>query len=198
MLVNREKKHSAGRIMLHPLQGAGSNDRIPREEAACLDLIKGRTITLNFDFSEKPSLSYVEIFGRELNNHFERHVGVNRVRWGGMRRTMAARWARTLQAKVRRRRESMRLQHGNPIDDSSYARHAEDALDPLTPSSLSQHSPPNMEPAARRSPDVDLTDASVNSLSRPIKSNAGSEGHLQDHRERRKRRRTALDSESSS
>lgn len=116
MFFNREKKHSAGRIMLHPLKGNGSDVELSRREAAELDPLKGHALTLHFDFSEKPSSTYLETLGRELNDFFERNVGINQVRWGGMRQPMAVRWAKVFQAGVRKRRESMRLQQATPSD----------------------------------------------------------------------------------
>ena len=192
MFFNREKKHSAGRIMLHPLKGNGSDVELSRREAAELDPLKGHALTLHFDFSEKPSSTYLETLGRELNDFFERNVGINQVRWGGMRQAMAVRWAKVLQARVRKRRESMRLQQATPSDSFTYTTPIVDALDPLTPSSLDQHSPRITEDTAKGSPDFGPADTSVMSLSRPPGSTDESDGHIQDHRQRRKRRRSAL------
>ena len=192
MLINREKKHSAGRIMLHPLKGNGSDVELSRREAAEHDPLKGHALTLHFDFSEKPSSTYLETLGRELNDFFERNVGVNQVRWGGMRQAMAVRCAKFLQARARKRRESMRLQQASPSDSFSYTNLNENALDPLTPSSLDQHSPRSAELTAKGSPNFDPADTSVMSLPRPLGSTDESDGHIQDHRQRRKRRRLAL------
>ena len=213
ILVDREKKRSAGRIMLHPLKGKGSNGHSSPEEAARLEAFKGHTLTLHFDFSKKPSPTYIETFGRELNDVFARRVDVNRVRWGGMKQAMAARYIKVFQA-IRKRRQSMRPQQANlnnsgfdarqaqnnpdqanNSDSFSDARRSQSASDPLTPASLGQHSPRTMDPAAKGSPDMDPADMS---LLRPPNSNDESEGQVQDHREGRKRRRSAVDSESSS
>lgn len=91
MLINREKNYSAGRIMLHPLKGNGSDVELSRKEAAKLDPLKGHALTLHFDFSEKPSSTYLEMLGRELNDFFERNLGINQVRWGGMRQALGVR-----------------------------------------------------------------------------------------------------------
>ena len=91
MLINREKKHSSGRIMLHPLKGNSSDVELSRKETAKLDSLKGHALTLHFDFSEKPSPTYLEMLGRELNDFFERNLGINQVRWGGMRQAMGVR-----------------------------------------------------------------------------------------------------------
>lgn len=199
MLINREKKFSAGRIMLHPLQKKGSDNELNRKEAATLDPFKGHALTLHFDFSEKPSPAYIKILGREFNDFFKRHVGVNRVRWGGMRQSMAARVAKRFQAKlIRNRRTSMRLQQADPSDGFSHARQAENALNPLTPSSSDQHSPRVTDPAEEGSLGSDLAEMSAMSLPRPLDSNDESESHVRVPRDRRKRRRSALTSESSS
>ena len=180
ILFNREKKYPAGHIMLHPVRREGSDDDISREEASSLDPLKGHALTLHFDFNKKPSPKYVQRFGQELNKIFHHDALVNRVRWGGMRQAMAARFAKTLQKKVRKRRES-RLQQDTLSDEFSYSRPAETGLDPLTPSSLDQHSPRSTEPAAKDSSDFNPADSSAGE----------NEDHFQDHRERRKRRRCA-------
>ncbi|CAD6590615.1 MAG: hypothetical protein ASARMPREDX12_004603 [Alectoria sarmentosa] len=199
MLINREKKFSAGRIMLHPLQREGSEDELCHKEAASLDPFKGHALTLHFDFSEKPSQIYLEMLGRELNEFFQRNVGVNRVRWGGMRQSMVVIAAKSFQAKLRRnRRANMRLQPADSSAGFSQTRPGENAPDPLTPSSLDQHSPRIMEPAAQGSPVFNPADLGDMSLPRPLDSNDESEGHVQDHRGRHKRRRRSLNSDSPS
>ena len=198
MLINREKKFSAGRIMLHPLQKAGSDDESSQKRAASLDPLKGHALTLHFDFSEKPSSTYIELLGRELNEFFERNIGVNRVRWGGMRQSMVARAAKSFQAGLRRRRRaSMRLQEANSSTGLSHARLAENALDPLTPSSSDQHSPRITDLAATGSPVFNSAHFSAMSLPRPLDLNDESEGHVEESGGRRKRRRRGSNSESS-
>ncbi len=191
MLINREKekKFSAGRIMLHPLKRKSSDDEVPREEAANLNSLKGHALTLHFDFSEKPSPDYIEMFGRELNDFFRRNVGVNRVRWGGMRQSMFARATKLFQTSIKRqRRASMRLQQSNASTAFSHTRLAENPQDPLTPSSSDQHSPRIPELATTGSPAFNSA-SSTTSLIRPLDSTDESEGHVEDNRGRRKRRR---------
>ena len=193
-LSDRERKGSAGRIMLHPLQGTGPADALSRREAASLPSFNGHTLTLHFDFSEKPSQEYVDRFGRELNGFFRLNDGVNRVRWGGMRQAMAARYVRFFQAQLKRNRSgTMRLQPANAGDGPSYPRPAENSLDPPTPCSVDQHSPWTTEPAVKGSPEFDPADISAMPLPRGIDSNDESEGHIQDHGERRKRRKIAFE-----
>ena len=177
ILKNREKKHSAGRIMLHPLQNEGSDDGLSGREAAELDVLKGHALTLPllFDFPQRPSPNYIESLGRELNEFFQRNKGVNRVRWGGMRQSAAARAAKSFQATLRRNRRA------------STKRQQTDA-DPPTPSSIDQHSPRIRERIASGSPDSNHADISVVSLDR-LNSNDESQDHVQDLRSGRKRRK---------
>ena len=111
ILSDRKDSTSAGRIMLHPLQRVDSAAHISPKEFAPLDLSKRQTITLHFDFSEKPSTATVEKLGLELNGVFERNtLGVNLVRWGAMqsRESVVALAARSLLAPViRNRRKSV-------------------------------------------------------------------------------------------
>ena len=193
MLIKREKKHAAGRIMLHPIRREGSDDESERKEGASLDPFKGQTMTLQFDCSEKLSSTYLEMLGRELNDFVQRNGGVNRVRWGGMRPCIAARAANTFQNRLKcHRRASMRLQEAKPSDGFPQAKLAENVSDPLTPSSLSSHSP------RKRSPGFNLAnpaDIGATSPSPPLHSTDESEDHAQDYRERRKRRRTVTSSD---
>ena len=195
MLINREKKFSFGRIMLHPLRREGSDDESSRKEAASIDPSKGHALTLHFDFSEKPTSTYIEMFGRELNEYFQRNVGVNQVRWGGMKQSMAARAVQRFQQSLRNRRASMRLQQAASSAGIAPATLAGNGLDPPTPSSLDQYSPRITEPAAQGSPVFNPTDISA-LFPRPLDSNDESEGHTQDHRHRRKRRRSASNTDS--
>ena len=197
MLCNRnDKKRSAGRIVLHPLPREGSSGESSRKKAANLKSFNRYALTLHFDFSDKPSSEYVVMLGRELNDFNQRNVGVSQVRYGGLREARpAARFAGTVKTVIRRnkRRASMRLQQAQSSDGVFNTRLAEDVLDPLTPSSLEQHSPRITEHAVRSSEDPDAADISVMSLLSPQKVKHESEGHIQDHGERRKRRKIAID-----
>lgn len=198
MLVDREKKPSAGRIMLHPLRKRGSNDELSQKEVAILDPFKAETLTLHFDFSTKPSQTYIEMFGRGLNEYFERDVNINQVRWGGMKPFMAARAAKLFRAPLirRKRTASMRLQQASASVGSSDTKLTESGPDPLTPSSSDQHSPQLLEPEANSSLDFNSAYISAMSLSRPLDSNDEREEYVQDHRGRHKRRRSVPNSES--
>lgn len=45
-----------------------------------------QVVSLHFEFDEKPPNAHLERLGYELNVLFERNtLGVNRVRWGGMK-----------------------------------------------------------------------------------------------------------------
>ena len=191
-LSDREKKGSAGRIMLHPLQGTIPDGALSQKKI--VNLFIGRTLTLHCDFNKKPSGDYVERFGRELNDCFQLNVGVNRVPWGGMRQAMAARYARYFQAQLKRNRSgSPRPQPAIAGEGSSSARPAENSLDFPTLCSVDQHSPLSTELAVKGSPELDPADISAMPLPRSIDSIDESEGDIQDHGERRKRRKVAFD-----
>lgn len=195
-LTNRDKRSSAGRIMLHRLQREGSDEDLSPKEVALVDPFKGHALTLHFDFSEKPTRTHIEMLGRELNEVFARNVGFNRVRWGGVRDSMVARAAKSFQAKLRRRRRaSMRLEQTNASARFSDTTLVDSNLDLLTPYSSDQHSPRITEPAATDSPVFNPADSSAISPSLPPDSNDESEGHVQDNSGRRKRRRITSKSE---
>lgn len=86
----------------------------------------------------------------------------------------------------------MRLQQAIPRDSFSFTRLADNALDLLRLSSLDQHSARTTEPRTKGTRDYDPADTSLMSLPRPLGLNDESDGHIQDHRQRRKRRRSAL------
>ena len=203
MLFHRFKQPSTVLIMLHPLQRQGLNEKelvnqLSRKEAASLDPFKRHTLTLHFDFGDKPSKIYIETLGREVSGIFRRiNVGVNRVRWGGRRQSMVARVAKSFQATLRKnRRANLKLNEAIPAATFPDTQLSESALDPLTPYSSDQHSPPSTEPAAKGTQAFNSADTGTTSLIRPLDSNDEDEGHIQEPRGRFKRRRAALDSES--
>ncbi|KAL8828692.1 MAG: hypothetical protein Q9170_006495 [Blastenia crenularia] len=113
MLSDRDDpKHSAGRIMLHPLhvdRTASEKPRVgPAEEPA-----DGHRVTLHFEFGRKPSEERLSDFGERLNEMFECNTfQVHRVRWGGMNRTTFNRAVRGFQTPLRKRRAS---DQGRPV-----------------------------------------------------------------------------------
>lgn len=77
----------AGRIMLHPLRL--HDTEAPKVDE--VDLAKKYTVTLHFEFSEKPSESHLRTLGRGLNSIFDRNtLPLRRVRFGGMRASATA------------------------------------------------------------------------------------------------------------
>lgn len=190
MLFKREKIFPTGRIMLHPLQTAGSDDEPLRQERKNSENLTGTTLTLHYDFIEKPSQAYIEMFGKELNDFFDHNPSVNRVRWGGIRQSMVARAANKF-----RRAGLERVRRKSTINSNT--RLSINKLDPPTPYSSDQHSPQTTEPAGIRSPSFNSADIGTVSLLRPLDSNDEDESQNQEHRGRRKRRRITLHSESS-
>ena len=106
MLSDREGNTSAGRIMLHPLDRNYTTTQSPSKESSSLDLIKRQTLTLHFDFGERPSNSSIEKLGLQLNNIFDHNtLGVHSVRWGNLRSSMIDRLQASLQNRRRGRRQ---------------------------------------------------------------------------------------------
>ena len=188
ILSERGNMHApAGRIMLHPLRRDGTMSQIPNE----MDLAKKHTVTLHFDFGEKPSEGHLETLGRDLNGIFERNsLEVHRVRWGGMRASMIARAASGFQAPLRERRASQREERA-PLE----AR-----LAPQTPQLASSPSSNLLSPPAtgyhtQDSPGTNTTGFATSSQS----LSADSSEDLESRRKsRRKRRKAAQNDDSTS
>ena len=158
VLVPRLKQPSTVRIMLHPLQKKGLNEQglvnqLTLKKAASLDPFKRHTLTLHFDFGNKPSQIHIETIGRELNGVFRRtDIGVSRIRWGGRRQSMVARAAKSFSDTLKKhRRANLKLLEVIPASVYPNTQLSESALDPLTPYSSDQHSPPSTESAAKGS-----------------------------------------------
>ena len=179
MFFKGEKMFSTGRIMLQPLQTAGFDDDSWRKEAENPENYTGTTLTLYYDFTEKPSLAYIEMLGKEMNDFFKRNVNVDRVRWGGFSQPLS---------EARLKRQQRALEEVNRS-----ATNATTAVDLLTPPASSRSSLRTLEPVAKGSPSADIS--SVSSI-KPLDSNDEDEGQTQEPKGRRKRRRTALHSES--
>ena len=202
VLVPRLKQSSPVRIMLHPLKRQGLNeqrlvDQLSRKEAASLDPFKRHTLTLHFDFGDKPSQISITALGQELNGIFRRiNVGVSRVRWGGRRQSMVARVAKTFQATLKKNRRANKLLEAIPASTFPDTQMSENARDPLTPYSSDQHSPRSTEPVTKGSQAFISADTGTASLTRPLDSNDEDDGQTQEARGRFKRRRAVLHSES--
>ena len=104
-----EREHrntSPGRIMLGPLRQEQQGNQAVDQDSTLREATK-HTVTLRFDFGEKPSEDHLRTLGRAFNDIFERHtVGVLRVRWGGMRVAPFLRAATVFQRRLHRRRAS--------------------------------------------------------------------------------------------
>ena len=188
MLFKREKMFSTGHIMLHPLQTAGSDDDSLRKEKEKSENYTGSTLTLHYDFTEKPSRAYIEMFGKELNDFFARNDGVYRVRWGGIRPSMVARAAKKFQRAVHKRSQRKSTTNSN-------TKLSTNNLYPPTPNSSDQHSPQTTEATANRSPSFNSVDIGTESLLGPSDSNDEDESRDQEPRGTRKRRRITLHSD---
>lgn len=200
VLDNRKDGASAGGIMLHPLkkvQENGLSTTLLSEEIIDLDPFKRRTVTLHFDFSGEPSLTAVEMLGKEFNTVFERGtLGVNRVRWGGMEQSLAARALGNFRAAGKKRYRRTSLQKRQVVLDDDGSKSHEDNLTPLTPTS-NGHSPPLMEVTAE-STAINSPTSNPKSLRKSLESSEESEGQTEDRRRRYKKQKSGMDSEDSS
>lgn len=201
VLSDRKDDVQAGRIMLHPIhksQQDGSKLELSPEESASQDpfKLKRQTVTLHFDFAEKPSHANVRMLGRHLNDGFERYtLGVNRVRWGGMRRSAAARAVGSFQAGLKRyRRASMKRQQLALDIGGAELWSVEKNPELLTPSSSSQHSPRALDFAPTVSIDVKSSDVSAIPFSNSLSSNDESdESQILAHKNRNKKQKSDVD-----
>ena len=87
VLSDRKENTSAGRIMLHSLHKEGSMAPIPPvDNNSGESSDRKQVVTLQFKFDEKLSNAHLERLGDDFNVLFDRNaLGVNRVRWGGMK-----------------------------------------------------------------------------------------------------------------
>ena len=199
VLSDRKDDVQAGRIMLHPihkLQQDGSKTELPSEESANLDPFKRQTVTLHFEFTEKPSHANVQMLGRHLNQGFERYtLGVNAVRWGGMKRSAAARAVGNFQAGLKRyRRESMKRQQPAMDMGGTELWSVDTNPELLTPSSSTQHSPPALEIAATVSIDIRSPDVSAILFSNSLSSDDESdESQIPARKVRNKKQKSDID-----
>ena len=116
VMRDRESGNQTGRIMLHPLQDASENIKLRTDRDVDLDQAKQYSVTLHFDFAEKPSVADVNALGDQFNRIFERNaLQVNGIRWGGVNPSMLGRVIHRLQAiKSRTRRmNAMKLGAAN-------------------------------------------------------------------------------------
>lgn len=141
-LSDRLENSPGGRIMLHPLPRRDSNPQAASCEAPPIDSSRQTIVTLHFDFGEKPTKEQVRKLGGELNGTFEREsLGVNRVRWGGMRKSAVD----VFSASLKRIRRRSFHRHRTPVSPSRARpeeRRTHTALDRMTPCSLGLVSPP--------------------------------------------------------
>lgn len=173
VLSDRDTKSTAGRIMLHPLKETSSNSQSFPKEVATLDPLRRQTLTLHFDFEEKPSQTCIEQLGRRLNGIFERDtLGVNGVRWGGVRQPTVT---RALKASLQRSRRLAKRKQASLDIGRSEKWLAESVTGPLTPSSSDHHSLPKSSDSSEEC-----------------------ERKIQDHKGRNKRRKSSLNNRDSS
>ena len=200
VLSDRKDEVQAGRIMLHPLHRTeedGSQDSLLSEETTKLNALKRRTVTLHLDFGDQPSHTDIEMLGHQLNQIFERYtLNVNRVRWGGMKQSAAARAVGSFQAGLKRYRRASMKQQQVASDDigASELWRAEKNSELLTPASSSQHSPRTLEFSATEKARAGPPEVSVTSFLNALSSNEESdEGKIPDRKVRNKKQKSAME-----
>lgn len=199
VLSNRKDNVQAGRIMLHPLQrvqGDGSRTALPRTEDTNLDVFKRQILTLHLDFCKNPSHADIERLGQQLNQIFERHtLNVDRVRWGGMKRSVAARALGSfLQAGQKRiRRNSMEQQQAVLDDGGSESR----PVQVLTPSSSSSNgSSPSRQMQISVADDTAINQISLSPILSSKSLGASEENHqgqIEDRGRQHKKQKSDVD-----
>ena len=194
VLSEREEKTFPGRIMLHPLQkgDSKSHSRRPltrqrsRSDTSEESCTIRHTLTLHFDFSNKPPWSHIERLGLGLNDSLERNtVGVGRIRWGGLH-SIVARAAKTWMATVEQRRTQRQRASTNnsgsegcpspgllePPPTPAYTTRSHTAPSSVAESPTTQYSPKKRGSVAMEELEVDLSSLNAASFSiAPIAKN---------------------------
>ena len=195
MISDRQKNGGGGRIVLHPLQEEGRIGQAASEEG---DPSKRHTVTLHFDFSDKPAKDSIQHIGSEFNNFFERRrFGLNRIRWGGMQSRQAstqatvARAARRFLANLEQpRKKSQRSVSNGNLSDGRLSPNP-----PFTPASMARFSDRSPTYSSSPSPQVqeDSTIVPPAESSKSLKRKTESdEGELDQAQGRCKRPKLSL------
>ena len=180
-LFDRENLGTAGRIMLHPLSPAGQQSPTSPEEVAPSEIAK-QTVALHFDFDHRPALQIIETLGNEFNHMCRWNaLGINGIRWGGVKQSMTARAVQTFlevrdRKAIERERESIAAQSGGEWS-------GELTPEPRTPSSISRYSPQIVEGVTN---DDTVIDPSYLSAETPSKVSHKSDSPRRGRSKRRK------------
>ncbi|KAL6715998.1 hypothetical protein ACLMJK_006960 [Lecanora helva] len=137
-LCDRRKANGKpGYLMLHPLHLGAPQEQIIPKESDPGELTKIQTVTLHFDFSDRPPLEHIGILAQELDRISDQHsLQFHDVRWGGIKRSMAARaiqWL--LQGRERRANLKRKRENASPTEEKWPCQ---TTSGPLTPSSRSR------------------------------------------------------------
>ena len=188
----RQKDTLGACIVLHPLQEEGTISQVAPEED---ESSKRHTVTLEFDFSDKPTKDSIEKIGLEFNDFFDRHsLGLNRIRWGGMesRQARVARYARRFLAMV----EQPRKKRERSVSTGNLSEGMLSPNPPFTPASMARFS--DRSPIYSNSPSPQVQEdliigppaESSESLKRKTQSD---EGELDQAQGRRKRPKLSVE-----
>lgn len=171
VLSNRKADTSAGRIMLHPLRRGDARAQSPPKDAPDESKAKRHTLTLHFDFGEKPSRDNIGRLGNGLNEVFAYNtLGVDRIRWGGLH-SVVGRYFKFFKDSLERRRR-----YGS-ISSSNGAAPLTPALTNSFPTN--EHSPQREDPMSKGEQLL-----SPDSLKRALAPNEESENEAQGRRKR--------------
>lgn len=205
VLSDRKDDVQAGRIMLQPLQKiqeGGSRAGLSLDSDTNLHALKRQTVTLHIDFSNKPSHTDIEILGQQLNQIFERYynLGVNGVRWGGIKQSPGFRAMGSFLASLKRRRASTGQQQPTSDIDSLELQQAQ--VDPFLPtpyaSSSNGDSPGPTDFAATNQIGVNLPTPAPIALPASLGTNKEIQGKIADRRRQHKKQKSGVDNKDSS
>lgn len=194
VLSDRKDDVQAGRIMLQPLQKnqeGGPRAGLSPYSDTNLEAFKRQTVTLHIDFSNKPSPTDIEILGQQLNQIFERYynLGVNGVRWGGMKQSPGSRAVGSFLAGLKRRRASTG-QEQNTLDiggqELQQARVNQSLPTPYA-SSLNGDSPGPTDFAATNNIGVNVPNPALLGTNKEI------QGKIADRRRQHKKQKSGVD-----
>ena len=182
MIYDRQNNTSGGRIVLHPLQKEGPTTPSAPEES---DSAKRHTVTLHFDFRDKPAKANIKKIGNEFNKFFESHrLGLNRIRWGGMqnRQTIVARAARRWLLYHKKRERS--VSSGN-ISEGRLSPNL--PLTPISNAQYSDRSPTNSNSPSSQVQEICIIGSSAESSESRKRKMESDEGELDQAQGSRKR-----------
>ena len=192
MISDRLKNTPGGCIVLHPLQGEGLINQPTPEE---VDPLKLHTVTLHYEFSDKPTKDDIKHIGNEFNTVFERRrFGLNRIRWGGMqhRQARVSRVVRrvldTMREQIKKRERSVSI--GN-LSDGKLSPNP-----PFTPASMARfldRSPTRSNSPSPQTQEILIVNPLEEKSESLTRKRVSEEGELDQTQGRRKRPKLSVE-----